>query len=129
MHGHDGRNTDVSTPPWPRHSGQRQLAGAPRAKAAGREVTARGGGADMICPIVITHTGNDGAALTCMDTFGSHPIAVTCDDTGELFVKPRARQRRRQHRRRTDAGHTDAALRRWLGSSPVPDGAVAGHSG
>jgi hypothetical protein len=64
--------------------------GPPRARAAGRDISA-GDGAGMVVldvdsTIVIAHSDKEGAAPTYKHTYGFHPMLVTCDNTGELLV-------------------------------------------
>jgi Transposase DDE domain group 1 len=60
--------------------------GPPPARAAGRDVGAGVVVLDVDSTIVLAHSDKDGAAATYKNTYGFHPILVTCDNTNELLA-------------------------------------------
>jgi Transposase DDE domain group 1 len=60
--------------------------GPPPARAAGRGIGAGVVVLDVDSTIVLAHSDKQGAAATYKQTYGFHPILVTCDNTGELLA-------------------------------------------
>jgi Transposase DDE domain group 1 len=87
------------------------LGRVPAARAAGREVGEQVVVLDVDSTIVLAHSDKDGAAPTYKETYGFHPILVTCDNTGELLALKL---------RPGNAGANTAADHRSSGSRPSP---------